>query len=163
MNEYITRERALEILNDIGGCGAEPESYTAGWDEAINAAYEAIQSEPAADVAPVVHGRWIRFKEPDSETGYIHMRCSVCTAYWSDPSHADHFRYCPSCGAKMDENEVENLKRCSCGDRYYCPEVEKGENGKWFIRCHMCHRIVWGDTIEEAADKWNRRADTDDP
>ena len=114
---------------------------------------------PAADVAPVVHGRWIRFKEPDSETGYIHMRCSVCTAYWSDPSHADHFRYCPSCGAKMDENEVENLKHCSCGDRHYCPEVEKDENGKWFIRCHMCHRIVWGDTIEEAADKWNRRAD----
>ena len=44
MSEYITRERALEILNDIGGCGAEPGSYTAGWDEAINAAYEAIQS-----------------------------------------------------------------------------------------------------------------------
>lgn len=102
MTEYIARERALEILNDIGGCGAEPESYIAGWDEAINAAYEAIQSEPAADVAPVVHGRWIRFKEPDSEAGYIHMRCSVCTAYWSDPSHADHFRYCPRCGAKMD-------------------------------------------------------------
>ena len=71
--------------------------------------------------------------------------------------------YCGNCGAKMDENEVENLKRCSCGDRYYCPEVEKGENGKWFIRCHMCHRIVWADTIEEAAHKWNRRADTDDP
>lgn len=102
MSEHIARERALEILNDIGGCGAEPGSYTAGWDEAINAAYEAIQSEPAADVASVVHGRWIRFKEPDSETGYIHMRCSVCSAYWSDPSHADHFRYCPNCGAKMD-------------------------------------------------------------
>ena len=52
--------------------------------------------------APVVHGHWIRFKETDPETGYIHMRCSVCSAYWSDPSHADHFRYCPSCGAKMD-------------------------------------------------------------
>lgn len=34
MSEYINREHALEILNDIGGCGAEPESYTAGWDEA---------------------------------------------------------------------------------------------------------------------------------
>lgn len=56
----------------------------------------------AADVAPVVHGHWIRFKETDPETGYIHMRCSVCSAYWSDPSHADHFRYCPNCGAKMD-------------------------------------------------------------
>lgn len=53
-------------------------------------------------VAPVVHGRWIRFKESDPETGYIHMRCSVCSAYWSDPSHADHFRYCPNCGAKME-------------------------------------------------------------
>ena len=35
MSECITRERALEILNDIGGCGAEPGSYTAGWDEVI--------------------------------------------------------------------------------------------------------------------------------
>ena len=56
-----------------------------------------------ADVAPVVHGRWIRFKETDS--CYVHMRCSVCSAYWSDPSHADHFRYCPNCGAKMDGEE----------------------------------------------------------
>lgn len=63
----------------------------------------------------------------------------------------------------MDENEVENLKHCSCGDRHYCPEVEKDENGKWFIRCHMCHKIVRGNTIEEAVNAWNRRADTNDP
>lgn len=69
---------------------------------------QVIDYEPAADVAPVVHGRWIRFKEPDSETGYIHMRCSVCTAYWSDPSHADNFRYCPRCGAKMDGKGRQN-------------------------------------------------------
>lgn len=69
---------------------------------------EAIEKSVAADVAPVVHGRWIWFKEPDSETGYIHMRCSVCSAYWSDPSHADHFRYCPNCGAKMDGKERQN-------------------------------------------------------
>ena len=52
------------------------------------------------EYAPVVHGRWIRFKEYDS--CYVHMKCSACSAYWSDPSHADHFRYCPNCGAKMD-------------------------------------------------------------
>lgn len=56
-----------------------------------------------ADVAPVVYGRWFKFKETDS--CYVHMRCSVCSAYWSDPSHADHFRYCPNCGAKMEGEE----------------------------------------------------------
>lgn len=77
MSEYITRERALEILNDIGGCGAEPGSYTAGWDEAINAAYEAIQDEPAADVAPVVHGEWLNI-----DGDYTFAACSICeTAY----------------------------------------------------------------------------------
>ena len=108
MSEYINRERALEILNDIGGCGAESGTWDDGWDQAINTAYDAIQETPAVDVAPVVHGRWIRFKETDPETGYIHMKCSVCSAYWSDPSHADHFRYCPNCGAKMDGEERQN-------------------------------------------------------
>ena len=98
MSEYITRERALEILNDIGGCGAEPGSYTAGWDEAINAAYEAIQSEPAADVAPVVHGEWL-CAETDDEQFFL---CSVCNdkKYWES-------NYCPNCGAKMDEEQEE--------------------------------------------------------
>lgn len=106
----------------------------------------------------LVHAYWKGYHTQDpccSNCGFSYDREQGEDAQTTD--------YCGNCGAKMDENEVENLKRCSCGDRYYCPEVEKGENGKWFIRCHMCHRIVWGDTIEEAADKWNRRADTNDP
>lgn len=66
---------------------------------------EDIDRRTAADVAPVVHGHWVRFKESDA--CYVHMRCSACSAYWSDPSHADYFRYCPNCGAKMDE-EAQN-------------------------------------------------------
>lgn len=60
-----------------------------------------VQNCKVADVALVKHGHWVRFKE--SDTCYVHMRCSACSAYWSDPSHADYFRYCPNCGAKMDE------------------------------------------------------------
>ncbi len=93
MNECITRERALEILNDIGGCGAEPGSYTAGWDEAINAAYEAIQSEPAADVAPVIHSKWEICCD-----GY-YPYCMNCKA---EPPGREMTKYCPNCGAKMD-------------------------------------------------------------
>ena len=103
MSEHIVRERALEILNDIGGCRAEPESYTAGWDEAINAAYEAIQSEPAADVAPVVHGEWITIDGISrcSECGYIPAYDSAIDDLFYSP-------YCPSCGAKMGKERQNN-------------------------------------------------------
>ena len=97
MSEYIARERALEILNDIGGCGAEPGSYTAGWDEAINAAYEAIQDEPAADVAPVVHAYWI-YQKPYDEYTWRPYICSSCKTHGG--KHRTN--YCQSCGAKMD-------------------------------------------------------------
>lgn len=108
MSEYLDKSEAVGegYLQDwyISSVSEddEPVWTEAHIEELANDFIVIPKDTPAADVAPVVHGRWIRFKEPDSETGYIHMRCSVCTAYWSDPSHADHFRYCPSCGAKMD-------------------------------------------------------------
>lgn len=98
MSEYIKRERALEILNDIGGCGAEPESYTAGWDEAINAAYEAIQDETAADVAPVVHSKWEICCD-----GY-YPYCLNCKA---EPPGREMTKFCPNCGAKMDGGDTD--------------------------------------------------------
>lgn len=108
MSEYIDKSEAVgegylqdwyisSVVGDV-----EPVWTEAHIEELAKDFIVIPKDTPATDVAPVVHGRWIRFKEPDSETGYIHMRCSVCTAYWSDPSRADHFRYCPSCGAKMD-------------------------------------------------------------
>ena len=110
---------------------------------------------PAADVAPVVHAHWKGYHTQDPY-------CSNCGFSYDreEGEYAQTTDYCGNCGAKRDENEGENLKHCSCGDRHYCPEVEKDENGKWFIRCHMCHKIVRGNTIEEAVNAWNRRADT---
>lgn len=59
---------------------------------------EFINSIPAADVAPVRHGRWIWHSE---ERGYL---CSECRSgcllnYESDWHESD---WCPHCGAKMD-------------------------------------------------------------
>ena len=54
---------------------------------------------PAADVAPVVHGRWeTNSDRPDS------LICSVCKCGFDMWKHDPH-NYCPSCGAKMDEKE----------------------------------------------------------
>lgn len=58
----------------------------------------------SADVAPVVHGRWIP-GEPD-KYGNRKPICSVCGEYrlgfWSDYAICN---YCPNCGAKMDLEE----------------------------------------------------------
>lgn len=51
---------------------------------------------PTEDVAPVVHGRWVKEK-PDV---IVHWGCSACkNCYYLDEPIA---KYCPNCGAKMD-------------------------------------------------------------
>lgn len=60
-----------------------------------------IDCEPAADVAPVVHGRWRKSKE--GVCGDYLFVCSACGAdYWESPSFYKRAHYCPNCGAKMD-------------------------------------------------------------
>lgn len=66
-----------------------------------------INQFPAADVAPVRHGRWI--KESDGGT-----RCSVCnkrvrdvTGGGDEPVDLSDMPYCPKCGAKMDLEDAE--------------------------------------------------------
>jgi hypothetical protein len=79
MGEYIERRTAIEHLNVwCGGCGS---------------AVECILAEPAADVAPVVHGRWI-------EDGSLIITCSECKRGYNLIAKYTH--YCPNCGAKMD-------------------------------------------------------------
>lgn len=51
-----------------------------------------IQETPAADVAPVVHGRWIRRGNE--------KKCSVCGFIYY--SNNDEWNGCPNCLAKMD-------------------------------------------------------------
>lgn len=58
-------------------------------------------SVPAADVAPVVHGRWTQVDDTK-------CRCSNCDiiALIGLYPHGDK-NYCPNCGAKMDEEVQE--------------------------------------------------------
>ena len=60
-----------------------------------------FEHQPSVDVAPVVHGRWIRhWKARDTLWGYYEdmFECSKCGAWKEDDSD-----FCPDCGAKMDE------------------------------------------------------------
>ena len=66
--------------------------------DANNMVYEVrkIEDFPAADVAPVRHGKWEIVDQEEPRT----YGCSVCKRLARFP----HF-YCPNCGAKMEEEE----------------------------------------------------------
>lgn len=59
-----------------------------------------LEMLPAADVAPVVHGKWVYGEDVD-------IQCSVCgvDALTEGDYRQVKSRYCPNCGAKMDLKE----------------------------------------------------------
>ena len=98
MAEYIERE-ALEVelnhrLNFLMGENGEYGHYTSGFDEAVTR----VENFPAADVAPVQHGKWLYGDYYD-----IGDVCSECD--WDSKMTHPSYRYCPNCGAKMDGGE----------------------------------------------------------
>lgn len=58
-----------------------------------------IWKAPAADVAPVVHGRWnvVEGRRLDNAI------CSNCSRHFQ--AYYEAYHYCPNCGAKMDEED----------------------------------------------------------
>ena len=61
-----------------------------------------LDSIPAADVAPVVHGRWE--EKSESYFGLLFM-CSACGEEFCfiEGAPSDNlYNYCPNCGARMD-------------------------------------------------------------
>ena len=102
MAEYIDREALYEKAYWHGRHPDVGNPFPDGVD-AID--IKDVDAIPAADVAPVVHGRW---KEMHYEGGILDGtnfdRCSICgyERVFDDPSLKTVFKYCPNCGAKMD-------------------------------------------------------------
>lgn len=95
MAEYIEREAAYrEICSDDTMSGYE-KAYCS----------ELIRNIPAADVAPVRHGRW--------DVDGVYVVCSVCNRFTLSPivKQLPTFIYCPNCGARMDLEEEHDQRR----------------------------------------------------
>jgi hypothetical protein len=86
MDDYISREA---FKGKYLCCGYLPEMPEKEFDEF-----------PAADVAPVRHGRWeMRPTGMETDTGPEYKAyCTVC----NEPNKQYQPPYCPHCGAKMD-------------------------------------------------------------
>lgn len=96
MAEYISREAAIayireqseECQKEFEELGGESGIYA----DAYNDLAEDFYSIPAADVAPVAYGRWIK--------GSSNPYCSECFVECRDETP-----FCPNCGAKMEDAE----------------------------------------------------------
>lgn len=97
MPEYIDREAVLDKAFSAGLCDAYGNTYGGG--DVIIA--DDIKAIPAADVAPVRHGKWICTGNMDRKTRETHYKCSICGFDATQP-HPLNYSYCPNCGAKMD-------------------------------------------------------------
>ena len=91
MDEYIEREAAIEAAKHAWAKWLEPSQY--------------IEVIPAADVAPVRHGRWIEYTKviiPEPYNKWEQAwKCSECG--FDDGFVA--YNYCPNCGARMDGDD----------------------------------------------------------
>ena len=91
MGDYISRDMAIARLTKV-----EVTNRLA----TMTGAKREIADMPAADVAPVVHGRWILEREPNGKPYCFH--CSVCDSDYHCIGIVVASDYCPNCGAKME-------------------------------------------------------------
>lgn len=89
MADYIKREDALNRLLQYAG--------QVDCTNTLGAMIGVILRDiPAADVRPVVRGRW---KRVDPRSTVVTFRCSECDYY----AHMNATTFCPNCGADMRE------------------------------------------------------------
>lgn len=96
MAEYIERERLKQAFRT-------DTEHLQVFDSSM---YEILMIDidelPAADVAPVRHGRWIETQR--FYYGAKQYECSLCWAeeFWDKHRITEKYPSCPNCGAKMD-------------------------------------------------------------
>lgn len=101
MAEYIKREATIKAIVDSRNryYNSASNQYLVGRCDGLDIAAGLLRVAPAADVAPVVHGRW----EPhDRAFGDNFLVCSKCQFVSEDKATRRYYHYCPNCGAKMD-------------------------------------------------------------
>ena len=97
MKEYIERAEAINAIRQY--------QYPYGVEFLL-------ANIPAADVAPVRHGRWIEDERTYPGPGLANNLCSVCgeiAGAWKEGLAPERkWAYCPACGALMDGKEDEH-------------------------------------------------------
>lgn len=105
MADCIERESAVKIAEKYGLTNGSVLGRHTGLADCIASE---IASLPVADVAPVVHGRWVHSRYEDCSEQFELVRCSQCNhEAYAMAFYVRGGNYCPNCGAKMDGDDVD--------------------------------------------------------
>lgn len=90
MDDFIRREVAIQKIRDT-----DYDVVHRDGDNGFSflTVVRVLHEVPAADVAPLVHGKWKRIDYKPYGHDYV---CSACNQLSGRARH-----YCPDCGAKM--------------------------------------------------------------
>ena len=104
MDEYIEKHKAVNLLTALENEFQQFKPFK-GFEHAMYRKLceteTAIGKLPAADVVPMVHGKWISFLDGDHIMPERYYRCSRCGRVESRRQPYCH------CGAKMDGGAVD--------------------------------------------------------
>lgn len=100
MPEYIERAELMKFPIRIDHY--DKEHGNVNFVYGVETVLEYAKNIPAADVVPVVHGRWVQvICHVEFEDGFVDRLYECCSR-----CHKSNGRktsdYCPNCGAKMD-------------------------------------------------------------
>ena len=90
MKEYIERAALKRELAPY-----EENDFS----QQINVILAIVDAQPAADVAPVVHGRWVNHFDYMMERSGFFV-CDSCKKM-----SREKYDYCPNCGTRMDKED----------------------------------------------------------
>lgn len=98
--EYIRR---ADAMGKITSSETQEALQAMTGEEAYVAVVGILNELPAADVAPVVHGRWDNSGRYTFPSGSTAVRCINCGCALTESEYRlNNWNYCPVCGAKMD-------------------------------------------------------------
>ena len=110
MDDYISRGAAVEYLTLNMGWNDENGYPIDDWDERKAIIADRLGGIPAADVKPVVRGRWkwVVGKAYAEDGSYeLETPFPYCTNCGKRPLHDETSTFCPYCGADMREKVTE--------------------------------------------------------
>lgn len=104
MSDLISSDEMYEKLNEIGGCGAKPDTWEKGWDDAIDAAIGFLRD--AHRYNPIQ-------KRSDFEVFEYCPHCDTEIGVIWDVESDGYEIYCPNCGEKiMLCSMCPNINKC---------------------------------------------------